>query len=69
MDLLSHFFFADNLVLFAKATPENCEIVNEVLDMFCKVSGQTISGAKLRAFFSPNIDQDNKEALSTIRGF
>ena len=69
MDLLSLFFFADNLVLFAKATPENCEIVKKVLDMFCKVSGQTISGAKSRAFFSPNIDQDNKEALSIILGF
>ena len=65
----SHLFFADDLVLFAKATPENCEIVKEVLDMFCKVSSQTISGAKSRAFFSPNIDQDNKEALRTIRGF
>ena len=69
MDLLSLFFFADNLVLFAKATLENCEVIKKVLDMFCKVSGQTISGAKSRAFFSPNIDQDNKEALSIILGF
>ena len=34
----SHLFFADDLVLFAKATPENCEVVKEVLDMFCKAS-------------------------------
>lgn len=65
----SHLFFADDLVLFAKATPKNCEVVKEVLDMFCKVSGQTISGAKSRAFFSPNINQENKEALSNILGF
>ena len=35
----SHIFFADDLVLFVKATPKNCKVVKEVLDMFCKASG------------------------------
>ena len=65
----SHLFFADDLVLFAKASPKNCEVVKEVLDMFCKASGQTISDAKSRVLFSPNIDQDSKEALSSTLGF
>ena len=65
----SHLLFADNLVLFAKATPENYMVIKEVFDKLCKDSGQTISGAKLRVFFSPNIDQDDKAALSTILGF
>ena len=65
----SYLFFVDDLVLFAKATPKNCEVVKEVLDMFCKASGQTISDAKSRVFFSPNIDQDSKEALSSTLGF
>ena len=64
-----HLFFADDLVFFAKATPENCVVVKEVLDMFCKASSQTISDAKSRVFFSPNIDQDSKEALSSTLGF
>ena len=65
----SHIFFADDLVLFAKATPENCKVVKEVLDMFCKALGQTISGAKSRVFFSSNIDQDSKEELSSTLRF
>ena len=69
MPSLLYSLFADDLVLFAKATPKNCEVVKEVLDMFCKALGQTISDAKSRVFFSPNIDQDSKAALSSTLGF
>lgn len=31
----SHTFFADNLLLFAKADHENCEAIVEVLEEFC----------------------------------
>ena len=31
----SHLFFADDLVLFAKANMENCLVIREVLDEFC----------------------------------
>ena len=36
---------------------ENCLVIKEVLDKFCSQSGQTISEAKSRVFFSPNVDQ------------
>ena len=36
----SHLFFADNLVLFAKANQGNCTAIHEVLDSFCKKSSQ-----------------------------
>ena len=65
----SHLFFADDLVLFAKANTKNCIAVREVLDTFCNLSGQTVSEAKSRVYFSPNIDQDDKEAFSDILGF
>ena len=65
----SHLFFADDLVLFAKANMENCLVIREVLDEFCSQSGQTISEAKSRVFFSPNVDQSDREALSDILGF
>ena len=35
----SHLFFADNLVLFAKADQINCSAVRDVIDVFCSVSG------------------------------
>ncbi|XP_050248656.1 uncharacterized protein LOC126695903 [Quercus robur] len=65
----SHLLFADNLVLFAEANAKNCIAVREVLDHFCNLSGQTMSDAKSRVYFSPNIDQYSKEAFSDILGF
>ena len=35
----SHLFFADDLVLFAKADQKNCVVIKEVLDSFCSISG------------------------------
>ena len=48
---------------------ENCLVIREVLDEFCSLSRQTISEAKSRVFFSPNVDQSDREALSDILGF
>ena len=65
----SHLFFADDLVLFAHANPDNCLAIREVLSDFCAKSGQTISATKSRVFFSPNVDPDQREALSNLLGF
>ena len=59
----------DNLVLFAHANPENCLAIREVLSDFCAKSGQTISTAKSRVFFSPNVNPNQREALSNLLGF
>ena len=53
-------------MLFAKANAENYIAIMEVLDNFCNLSDQTMSEAKSRVYFSPNVDQDNKEAFSNI---
>ena len=65
----SHLFFADDLVLFASATPENCTVISSVLQEFCNKYGQKISEAKSRVFFSPNVDLDQRDALFSILGF
>ena len=64
----SHLLFADNLVLFAKADHVNCTTIREVLDVFCGMSGKTISEAKSRVYFSPNVDDATKETLSDVLG-
>ena len=66
---ISHLFFADDLVLFAHANPKNCLAIKEVLNDFCAKSGQTISAAKSRVYFSPNVDSEQREALSNSLGF
>ena len=65
----SHLFFADDLVLFARADGTNCSTIRDVLDEFCSISRQTISEAKSRAYFSSNVDRDTRESLSDILGF
>ena len=35
----SHLFFADDLVLFARADGTNCSTIRDVLDEFCSISG------------------------------
>ena len=65
----SHLFFADDLVLFAKSDPTNCSAIRDVLDVFCSLSGQSVSDAKSRVYFSPNVDRDSRESFCDILGF
>lgn len=57
----SHLFFADDLVLFAKANHACHLAIQEVLDVFCEKSGQTVSEAKSRVYFSPNVNVEMKD--------
>ena len=65
----SHLFFADDLVLFARADRKNCVAVREVLDSFCDLSGQKVSQEKSRVFFSPNVSADSRSDLCNFLGF
>lgn len=64
-----HLMFVDDLDLFAKADLTICSTIRVVLDEFCVVFDQTISEAKSKVYFSPNVDQDTREFLSDILGF
>ncbi len=55
----SHVFFVDDLLLFAKANTKNYEAISNVLEEFCAMSGQKVSKAKSRLFFSPNVSSRN----------
>ncbi|XP_075654894.1 uncharacterized protein LOC142625070 [Castanea sativa] len=46
----SHLFFADDLVLFAKANLKNCDNVKETLDTFCELSRQKRVQTKLQGW-------------------
>ena len=65
----SHLFFADDLVLFAKADVKNCRAIREVLDTFCEISDQKVNVGKSRVFFSPNLDHGCREELCNILEF
>ena len=65
----SHLLFTDDLILFAKADWVNCAAITDVLDTFCSIFGQTMSEAKSRVCFSPNVDRDTRESLCDILRF
>lgn len=59
----SHLFFADDLILFAKADRKNCVAVRDALDTFCSLSGQKVSCEKSRVLFSPNVPREDRLAF------
>lgn len=65
----SHLFFANDLIIFAKADQKNCSVVRDVLDSFCDISGQKVSNEKSRVFFSPNLPHYERERLCDTLGF
>ena len=54
-----HLFFADDLILFAKATKKNSITIKRVLDTFCNCSGQKVNHSKSKLFFSPHTSAEN----------
>jgi hypothetical protein len=52
--LISHLLFADDLILFAKATSSEANILKSVLDCCCSWSGQAINVSKSSINFSKN---------------
>ena len=54
----SHLFFADDLILFAKATKSQARVLRHTLCEFCNISGQRVSLSKSQVFVSPNTSRD-----------
>ena len=59
----SHVFFADDLMLFAKADHKNCEAIIEVLDNFCNLVGQKVSQEKSKILFCSNVTRRRKRFI------
>ena len=64
----SHLLFADDIILFSKVEARGCEAISDVLDKFCRESGQKISLDKSRIYFSPNVRNELKEEISERLG-
>ena len=65
----SHLFFADDLVLFAKADLKNCCHIREAFDSFYELSRQKVSFHKSKVYFSPNVSQDSRAEFCEVLGF
>lgn len=62
-------FLQTILYFLQNQTVKNYTAIKEVLDSFCELSGQKISGDKSWVFFSSNMETDNRLELWEILGF
>lgn len=59
----SYVFFADDLMLFAKANYKNYEAIIDVLDNFCNLAGQKVNLSKSKILFSLNVNRRTKRGI------
>lgn len=63
---LSHLLFADDILLFSKATPVQTSVVKDAVRSFCMDSGQKVSVDKSITFVSPMVPSDICGTIHTI---
>ncbi|KAL4272698.1 hypothetical protein GQ457_13G013490 [Hibiscus cannabinus] len=66
---LSHLFFVDDLILYAKVGIHQAEVINAILSEFGTYSGHKVSCRKKSIFFSPNTDIALQQSISSRLGF
>ena len=65
---ISHLFFADNYIIFCRATMEECKHMASVLDDYEKESGQKLNREKTSLFFRKNTKEDIQKILMDTFG-
>ena len=65
---ITHLFFADDCLLFCRATPEECAKIQSILAWYGAASGQQVNSDKTTAFFSRNTSAEVQEELKVLLG-
>ena len=63
MPYISHFFFADDYLLFFKSKMQEAKVIQDVLEAYKKGSGQAINFLKSSICFSSNVEEEVKLPL------
>jgi hypothetical protein len=63
---VNHLLFADDSLLFVKATDEGALLVNELLETYCNASGQRINLEKSSIFFSKGCPEGRRQSVKNI---
>ena len=66
---ISHIFFADDSLLFCRSNVAQWERLQNILQLYEKVSGQKLNNNKTSMFFSKNTIVADKEAIWLLQGF
>ena len=65
---ISHLFFADDSLIFGRATTMECNEIQRILQVYETSSGQQLNRSKTSLFFSPNTDISTKESIKSMFG-
>ena len=65
---LTHLLFANDSILFCKASSEECEHVIQILESYEKASGQKINKNKIAIFFSNATSETVKQDIKIAMG-
>ena len=63
---VNHLLFADDSLLFAKASTEGATSIKEVVEIYCQASGQRINFAKSSIHFSKGCPNTIRESIKVI---
>ena len=66
--MVTHLFFANNSLLFCKATNQECHKLIEILGLYEVASGQKVNAEKFSVFFSHNTPQEKRCEVLNILG-
>jgi hypothetical protein len=61
-------FFANDSIIFCRASRTECSVIQHLLALYERASGQKINGVKTALFFSKNTSQETREAIAAIFG-
>ncbi|KAI5349989.1 hypothetical protein L3X38_002880 [Prunus dulcis] len=65
---LSHLMFADDTLIFLKASTQNCKNLVMLLNAYCYASGHQVNFSKSTLFLSPHTPMQLRESLCNIFG-
>jgi hypothetical protein len=65
---INHLFFADDSLLFFKATIHEWHVLNKVLELYEQASGKRLNKDKTSVFFSHNTTQEVKDLIISVVG-
>jgi hypothetical protein len=65
---LSDLFFVDDSVIFCRASTSNYGVIQNLLSLYEKASGQKVNGNKTALFFSKNTHVRHRSAIFTLFG-